>query len=68
MGLQLDSFTISTKALRTVLPFLSSNDLTHAYLAKTYMTLNTYLTFLFFEDNDPNSAKSAAQILSYNLA
>ena len=32
------------------------------------MTHNKYLTFLFFEDNDPISAKSAAQILSLNLA
>ena len=32
------------------------------------MTHNKYLTFLFFEDNDPISAKSAAQILFLNLA
>ena len=32
------------------------------------MTHNKYLTFLFFEDNDSISAKSAAQILSFNLA
>ena len=31
------------------------------------MTLNKYLTF-FLEDNDPISAKSAAQLLSLNLA
>ena len=32
------------------------------------MTHNKYLTFLFLEDNDPISAKSAAQIFSFNLA
>ena len=32
------------------------------------MSHNKYLTFLFFEDNDHISAKSAAQILSLNLA
>ena len=32
------------------------------------MTHNKYLTFLFFEGNDPILAKSAAQILSLNLA
>ena len=32
------------------------------------MTHNKYLTFLFLEDNDSISAKSAAQILSLNLA
>ena len=32
------------------------------------MTHNEYLTFLFLEDNDSISAKSAAQILSSNLA
>ena len=31
------------------------------------MTRNKYLTFLFFEYNDPISAKSTAQILSLNL-
>ena len=32
------------------------------------MVCNKYLTFLFLEDNDPISAKSAAQLLSLNLA
>ena len=32
------------------------------------MIHNKYLTFLFFEDNDPISAKSAAQKLLLNLA
>ena len=32
------------------------------------MTHNKYLTFLFFEENDSISAKSAAKILSLNLA
>ena len=66
-GLLLDSFTISIKPLTTVLPFLSFKGLTHAYLVKTSMTHNKYLTFLFLEDNDFISAKSAAQILSLNL-
>ena len=57
------------KALRTVLPFLSFKVLTHAYLVETSMTHNKcYLTFFFFEDNYPISAKSAAQILPLNLA
>ena len=32
------------------------------------MTHNKYLTFLCFEDSDSITAKSAAQILSLNLA
>ena len=32
------------------------------------MTYNKYLTFLFFEENDSISAKSAAQIFSLKLA
>ena len=32
------------------------------------MTHNKYLTFLFLEENDSISAKSAAQILALNLA
>ena len=67
-GLRLDPFTTSIKAFGTVLPFLSFKDLTHAYLVKTSMTNNKYLTFLFFEDNDPISTTSVAQILSLNLA
>ena len=42
-------------------------DLTYAYLVKTSMTHNKYLTFLFLEANYSVSAKSAAQILSLNL-
>ena len=56
------------KSLRTVLPFLTFKGLTHAYLVKTSLVHNKYSTFSFFEDNDPISAKSAAQILSLNLA
>ena len=37
---------------------LSFKGLTHAYLMKTSMIHNKYLTFLFFEDNDPISAKT----------
>ena len=37
-------------------------------LTKTSITRNKYLTSPFLEDNDPISAKSAAQILSLNLA
>ena len=56
------------KAVKTVLPFLSFEVLIHSYLVKTSMTHNKYLRFLILEDNDPSSAKSAAQILSLNLA
>ena len=56
------------KAFRTVLPFLSFKCLTDAHLGRKSMTHNAYLTFLFLEDNDSISAKSAAQILSLNLA
>ena len=68
LGLRLDLCTILIKAGRTVLPFASLKGLTHAYLMKTFMTHKKYLTFLFLEDNDLISAKSAAQILSFNLA
>ena len=50
-----------------VLPILSFKGLAHAYLMKRYMTCNKYLTFRLLEDNDPISAKSAAQTLSLNL-
>ena len=65
---RLDLFTISIKAFRTILAFLSFKGLTHAYVMKTSMTHNKFLTFLFFEGNDSISAKSACQILSLNLA
>ena len=65
-GLLLDSF-ILTKAFRTVLPCLSFKSLSHAYLKKTSMTYNKYLTLLFSEENDSISAKSAVQILSLNI-
>ena len=42
--------------------------LTHAYLAKTSLTHNKYLTLWFLEDNGPILAKTAAQVLSLNLA
>ena len=54
--------------LRAFYIFLSFKDLTYAYLVKTSMTYNKCLTFLFLQDNDPISAKSAAQMLSLNLA
>ena len=63
-GLRLDLFTISMKALKTILTFLTFKSLAHAYLVKTDMTHNKYLTFLFLERNDPISAKYAAQISS----
>ena len=56
------------RAFRTVLPFLTFKGLTNAYLVKTSMAQNRYITFLFFEDNDPVSAKAGAQILSLNPA
>ena len=67
-GLRLDSLTILIKAFKTVLPYSSIKGLAHSYLVKTSMTHNKYLTFLFFQDNDPISAESAIQILSVNLA
>ena len=67
LGLGLDSFTILKKALRTVLLILLFKDLTHVYLEKTSMTHYKYSTFRFLEDNDPVSAKSAAQMLYLNL-
>ena len=66
-GLWLDSFTILIKTFRTALSFLSFKILIHSYLVETSMTHNDYLTFLFFEDNESISTKSAAQ-LSLNLA
>ena len=66
-GLRFYSVTISIKALRTVLPFLSFKGLTHAYLVKTSMAHNKYLTFFFLEDNDSDSVKYAAQMFSLNL-
>ena len=41
--------------------------MTDAYLVKTSMRHIKYLTFLFFEDNDSISTKSATQILPLNL-
>ena len=56
------------KIFSIVLPFLPVKGLFHAYLVKTSITHNQYLTFLFFEDNDAISAKSAAKILFSNVA
>ena len=67
-SLRLDSFVVLIKAFRTVSPFFIFQLLTHAYLVKTSMTHNKYLTFLFLEENDYISVKSGAQILSLNLA
>ena len=64
--LQLDSFTISIKAFRTVLAFLSVKDLTHAYLVKTPITHKNFI-FLSLKDNDPISVKSAPEILPLNI-
>ena len=68
MDLRLDSFTVSIKALRTVLPFLSYKGSAQAYLVKISVTHNKYLKFLFLEDTYPILAKSATQILSLNFA
>ena len=43
-GLQLDSFTISIKLLKTVYSFLSFKGLTQAYLVKTSKIYNQHLT------------------------
>ena len=48
--------------------FLYFKGFTYAYLVKTSMTHNKYLTLLFLENNDPISGKSAAQIFSLHLA
>ena len=56
------------KIFSIVLPFLPVKGLFHAYLVKTSITHNQYLTFLFFEDNDAISAKSTAKILFSNVA
>ena len=45
--------TYSKKPLKTVLVLLSLKSLTQAYLMKTSMTHNKYLTSRFLEDNDP---------------
>ena len=66
-GLCLDSFTILTKPLRTVLAFLSTKGWTQAHLVRTSITHNNYWTPWLKEDNDPISAKYAAQILFLNL-
>ena len=44
--------------------FLSFKGLIQAYLVKTYITHNKYLTPQLKEDNDSISARSAAQLLS----
>ena len=49
-GFQLNSFTISIKALRTALPFLSFKGLNHASAVKTYITNNKCLTFLSLKE------------------
>ena len=67
-GSQLDLFIIPTKPFRTDLAFLSFKGLTQAYTVETFITHNKYLTHQFLEENDPISAKSAAEILSLNLA
>ena len=56
------------KPWRTDSVFLFFKGIAHAYLVKTSMTHNKYLRPQLKEDNDPISAKSAAQILSLNLA
>ena len=64
----INSFTVSIKALRTVLPFLSFKGLAYVYLVRTSMIYNKYLTFHFLEDNESILAESAAQTLPLNLA
>ena len=54
--------------MKNCFAFLCFKDLTHAYLVKTSITHNKYLQAQLKEDNDPISAKSAAQILPLNLA
>ena len=53
--------------MKNCFSFLSFKSLTQAYLAKTSITHNKYLTPQFLEENNLNSAELAAQILSLNL-
>ena len=48
--------------------FLSVKGLTQLYLIKTSITHNKYFTPQFSENNDPISAKFAAQMLSLSFA
>ena len=54
--------------LRTVLDILHVEGITQAYLLKTSTSHNKYLNFQFLENNDLISAKSAAHMLSLNVA
>ena len=56
------------KTLKTALTFLSFKGLTKTYLVKTSITHKKYLITRFIEENYPILAKSAAKILSLNLA
>ena len=58
-ALRWDLCTISIKAFRTVLTFLSFKGLTHAYLVKTSIT---HIKHLVFINNGFNSSKSASRI------
>ena len=55
------------RASRNVSSCLFLKDLTHSCFVKTSMTHNKYLTFLFTEDNNPISVKSAVLISYFNL-
>ena len=67
-ALSLDLVTISIKPSKTVLALLPFKGFTRAYLVKTYMTHNKYLTSQFLEEIDPILAKYAVQFLSLNVA
>ena len=56
------------KSILNCFTFLLFQCLTHTYLMKASMTHNKYSTILLFEGNNFISAKSAAKILSLNLA
>ena len=64
-GLRLDSFIILIKQLRILLAFSSFESLTQAYLVKTSIALNKYLTPQFLEDNDLISSKPPTQIFPF---
>ena len=53
--------------MKTGFSFLSFKRLTQAYLVKTSIAHNEYLTPQFLEEKNPISAEPAAQILSLNL-
>ena len=65
-GFLLDCFIILLNALTILIPFLSFNGKTNAYLLNKSIAHKRYLIPLFFLLNDCVSAKSTPHILSLN--